>query len=194
MTLARRSIFVFVAIACVLVSVAATASDIPLRNWAAPAYWSPSSGSGGGRTPLIVSTDVSGPLPFVPVVPCRVGDTRPASGYQGAGSPMLALATRAFTIGGLCGIPTGATAVSFEFTATNETAAGNFRAWPQGYSMPTASVLNWGASTGNIGNGIVVPVGGSPATLEVYLNGASGTQTDLVLDVNGYYAVSATNQ
>jgi hypothetical protein len=135
-------------------------------------------------------TDVSGPLPFIPITPCRVVDTRIGSGFSGGYGPpaLVALNTRQFTVGGQCGIPAGAAAVSYEFTAVNMTAAGNFRAWqgPTTGGMPTASVLNWTATMGVAGNGIVIPLGGG--VMNMYLNGAGGSTVDLVLDVNGYYA------
>jgi hypothetical protein len=190
----RWSLLFSVALVFVPYSAAAAGTEVPLKNWAAPPYWTASSAT-PGRTALV---DISGPLPFVPVVPCRVADTRTGSGFSGQYGPpsIVALATRTFTIGGQCGIPNQAAAVSFLITAVNESAAGNFRAWPDGSPMPTvgAAVLVWSATAGQIANGIVVPVGGSPGVLDIYLNGPSGSHTDLVLDVNGYYSTTPANQ
>ena len=184
-----------VAITLLVGAAVATATDIPLKNWAAPKTWTPAMPqTSGGRSALVNPSYP--PLPYIPLPPCRVVDTRLGSGFSGGyGPPALAAqATRAFTIGGQCGIPSDAQAVSFEFTAVNMTANGNFRAWPSGVTMPTASVLNWMATTSVIGNGIVVPVGGSPGVLEVYLNGPLSSTVDLVLDVNGFYGPTPANQ
>ena len=186
---------VSVAVLLLLGAAVATATDIPLKNWQAPKTWTPAAPQASGGRSALVTTSYP-PLPYIPLPPCRVVDTRLGSGFSGGyGPPALAAqATRAFTIGGQCGIPTDAQAVSFEFTAVNMTANGNFRAWPAGVTMPTASVLNWTATTSVIGNGIVVPVGGSPGVLEVYLNGPLSSTVDLVLDVNGFYGPTPADQ
>jgi hypothetical protein len=189
-------------------SVAIADEDIPLQNWDAPPFWSsrittenrqvrasaaratvgqPSS----AREPLVSSP--STPMPFVAVTPCRVADTRPGSGFTGEyGSPALdAQVARSFVIGGQCGIPDSAQAVSFLFTAVNITGDGSLRAFPFGASLPTVggAVLNWVSATpGAVTDAAVVPVGGTPGALTVYLNAPLGTSIDLVLDVNGYYA------
>ena len=117
-------------------------------------------------------------MPFVAVAPCRVADTRIGSGFSGAyGSPAIqAQVLRSFVIGGQCGIPATAQAVSFLFTAVNETATGNFRAFPTGTAMPTVggAVLIWSATTGPITNAAVVPVGGNPGSLDIFMNGGLG--------------------
>jgi hypothetical protein len=162
------------------------AQDIPLKNWSAPSFWSPSSTS-GGRTAL---TDLSGPVPFIPVTPCRVADTR-GNGFTGQyGPPQLQPNTlRNFTIGGQCGIPIGAKAVSFEFTAMNMNTAGNLIAWQAGIAAPASSALNWASTTGVIANGIVVPINSS-GVLSVQTNVPAGGFVDLIIDVNGYYSTT----
>ena len=191
----QQGFLLSVAILLFLGAAVATATDIPLKNWAAPKTWTPAAAQASGGRSALVTTSYP-PLPYIPLPPCRVVDTRLGSGFSGGyGPPALAAqATRAFTIGGQCGIPTDAQAVSFEFTAVNMTANGNFKAWPSGVSMPTASVLNWTATTSVIGNGIVVPVGGSPGVLDVYLNGPLSSTVDLVLDVNGFYGPTPADQ
>ena len=121
-------------------------SDGP-QNWSAPPYWSPPavplaveedgrSALAAGRQPLTASPVA---MPFVAVTPCRVVDTRAGSGFTGAyGQPALqGQATRTFVIGGQCGIPNSAQAVSFLFTAVNMTADGSFRVFPLGAPLPT---------------------------------------------------------
>src|SRR5688500_8579637 len=83
------------------------AQDIPLNNWTAPSTWTPArSGS------ISVMAELSNPLPFFPIDPCRIADTR-GFGFTGAyGPPALAPSgTRNFTIAGQCGIPSNAKAV-----------------------------------------------------------------------------------
>ena len=173
--------------------------DEVMTNWTAPPYWSPSVGKpakDSADTLEAEAVDVvpSPPMPFVATNPCRVADTR-GLGFSGqAGPPALSVGvTRVFQIGGTvagvttqCGIPTTAQAVSFQFTVAGMNSAGNLIAWPDG-APPTTSVLNWNASSLAIGNGIVVPLNAS-AGLSVRVNGGAGAATDLIIDVNGYYA------
>jgi hypothetical protein len=57
------------------------------------------------------------------VTPCRLLDTRGAAGSWG-GPSLQPSASRDFTLGGLCGIPTDAIAVAANVTVTNATASG----------------------------------------------------------------------
>ena len=180
---------------------------IALRNWAAPPFWKapvPRSlpddvPEPEGLRPL--ETDAvqgfpTSPLPFVAITPCRIADTR-GNGFTGqAGPPALNTGPRVFQITGTvvgvptqCGIPSGAEAVSFQFTIVLPNSAGNLIAWPGG-PAPTISVLNWSAGETALGNGTVVPI--SPTgSLNVQINAAIGGATGhLVLDVNGYYGPS----
>ncbi len=93
-------------------------------------------------------------------------------------------ATRSFTIAGQCGIPSGAAAVSFNFGALNVGGAGDLRVFPAGGGVPLVSTLNYTASTPNIANAAIVPLGaGGAITVQ-----ADAVAIDLIIDVNGYYA------
>ena len=163
--------------------------DVPLRNWTVPPYRATS--ANGGLSPM---TDISPGIGFVAVTPCRIADTR-GLGFTGqAGPPVLDTGTRTFQITGTvagvpsqCGIPTGADAVSFQFTIVSPNSNGNLIAWPAGGAPPTISVLNWSAGETALGNGTIVPVSAAGA-LSVRINAAVGNATGhLVLDVNGYF-------
>jgi hypothetical protein len=165
------------------------ANNIP--NWPAPATWTPERASGGIHT----MTDVGVSHPFQAITPCRIADTRAGQGFAGqAGPPALtANVTRSFQITGVvagvpaqCEIPSGAEAVSFQFSVGLPTSAGNFIAWPAGAAIPNISVLNWDGPIGFLGNGTVVPLSAGGA-LSVRLNAAAGQTAHLILDVNGYY-------
>ena len=127
----------------------------------------------------------SAPLPFVAITPCRVADTR-GNGFTGQyGPPSIPNSTRDFTITGQCGIPSGAIAVSFNFTILDMTTGGDIRAYPAGGTMPLVSTQNWIATTGVIANAAIVPIGtGGAITIKVDGTGV----IDLIIDVNGYYA------
>ncbi len=156
-----------------------------ISNWPAPAAWTPTRAVG-----LHTLTNVTSPLPFIGVTPCRVADTR-GNGFTGAyGPPSLAAnGTRSFTITGQCGIPASAEAVSFNFAALNVGAAGDLRVFPAGGAAPLVSTLNFSASTPTIANAAIVALGsGGAITAE-----ADAVSIDLIIDVNGYYAGGVGN-
>ena len=120
---------------------------------------------------------------FFTVTPCRVADTRNAAGPYG-GPALAANVDRTFVIGGQCGIPPTAVAVSFNFTITQPTAAGDLRAFPAGGGLPLVSTLNWSPSQTRANNAVVAL--GPSADLTVHPDQASGT-VHLIVDVNGYF-------
>jgi Chaperone of endosialidase len=150
-----------------------------IPNWSAPATWSPTRTAG-----LHTLANVTSPLPFIGVTPCRVADTR-GNGFTGAYGPpsLIANATRTFTITGQCGIPDDAEAVSFNFGALNVSGAGDLRVFPAGGTIPLVSTLNYNASTPNIANAAIVALGVGAIRVQ-----ADAVSIDLIIDVNGYYA------
>jgi Chaperone of endosialidase len=151
-----------------------------IPDWPAPATWSLSRVAG-----LHTLANITSPLPFIGVTPCRVADTR-GNGFTGGYGPpaLVANATRSFTITGQCGIPASAAAVSFNFGALNVGGGGDLRVFPAGGSVPLASTLNYNANTPNIANAAIVPLGtGGAITVQ-----ADAVSIDLIIDLNGYYA------
>jgi hypothetical protein len=150
-----------------------------IPNWPAPATWSPSRSSG-----RVAALDVTSPLPFIGLAPCRILDTR-GNGFSGAyGPPALVASTlRNFPLSGQCGIPSGAGAVSLNVTVTNTQGPGFILIYPQGGTQPLVSTLNY-VTGQTIANAAVVPLGAGGGVSVVA--GVSGT--DLVIDTNGYYA------
>jgi hypothetical protein len=120
---------------------------------------------------------------FFTVAPCRVADTRGAVGAYG-GPALAANVDRTFVIGGQCGIPSGATAVSFNFTITQPTAAGDLRVFPAGGGLPLVSTLNWSPAQTRANNAIVAL--GAAKDITVHPDQATGT-VQLIVDVNGYF-------
>lgn len=130
-------------------------------------------------------------LPFTPLPPCRLVDTR-GGGAPLSGGFLPPATVRSYAVGGLCGIPANAQAVSLNATVTNATGSGFLILWAQGNGFPPVSTLNFVLGQ-TIANAAVVPLGtqgGISAAL-----GVSGA--DVILDTNGYYspvpAVSSVN-
>jgi alpha-tubulin suppressor-like RCC1 family protein len=122
-------------------------------------------------------------LAFYPVTPCRLVDTRVGSGLLG-GPALLGNQERSFPLlSSPCNIPAGAQAYSLNFTAVpRQGFLGYLTVWPTGQSRPVVSTLN--APTGAItANAAVVPAGNGGA-----INAFVTNETDLVIDVNGYFA------
>ena len=192
--LSRRVLGGFIAVALVLAAgIPAAATDIPLKNWSAPPTWLAQASSGGGRTALALSQGF--PVPFIPVTPCRVMDTR-GNGQTGAfGVPQLGVnVTRTVPIPThptCTGVPTSATAYSLNIAVTN-TGAGAFgflQVWPTGAAQPTSANLNYPGAGATLSNAAVVAAGTSGA-INVFSGNASA---DVIIDINGYYAFDVAN-
>jgi hypothetical protein len=129
-------------------------------------------------------------MQFYPLPPCRVVDTRTGSGSpQGLGPPSLsAQMTRQFPVLDspcFAGIPNTAQAYSFNFTAvppgTNQSLE-YLTVWPTGKTQPYVSTLNNPTAT-VVANAAIVPAGQN-GDIDVFAT----DNTDLVIDVNGYFA------
>jgi len=143
-----------------------------------------SGGSTGSATWSFTTAAPSVGLLFVPVTPCRMADTRNAAGPFG-GPTMTAGSTRSFAIPqSACSIPITALAYSLNVTVVPAGPLGYLSLWPTGQTQPFVSTLN---SPGGIvvANAALVPTG-SGGAVSVYVS----DQTDVVLDINGYFATS----
>jgi hypothetical protein len=133
---------------------------------------------------FVPATD-SGALAFYPITPCRVADTRNAT--ASLGGPSLASGkSRSFPIlASGCSIPASAQAYSFNLTAVPKGSLGYLTAWAAGQAQPAVSSLN--APTGAVtANAAIVPAGSSGA-ITVF----ASNDTDLVIDITGYFATAA---
>ena len=128
----------------------------------------------------------SSSLAFYPITPCRLVDTRPGPPPGPLAGPSLAAKqTRSFPLqSGTCNIPSNAQAYSLNATAMPPKGAnlGFLVLFPTGQKQPGTSTLN--APTGTTtANAAIVPVGTGGA-VSVFTDSA----TDLLLDINGYFA------
>jgi len=138
-------------------------------------------------------------LVYTPITPCRIIDTR------AAGGPIAGGFTRNFLVTGTnlslqggsstgCGVPFGpATAAVVNFVVVAPAGAGDLRQTPFGTPVPLASFLNYvnsGVPNDNTANGLVMTVC-NPATTTCTFDftiQVDGNSTDLVADVQGYFA------
>ena len=121
---------------------------------------------------------------FYPVTPCRLFDTREAAGPLG-GPAISAGARRLFPLGGTCGIPPGARAISTNVTVVAAGAAGSIVLWAGDGEIPGTSNVNVAAGRTRANNGVIELARDGTRTIQV-LNGAAAA-AHLILDVNGYF-------
>jgi hypothetical protein len=105
------------------------------------------------------------------------------------GGPSLAGGqSRTFPIlSSACNVPTTAEAYSLNFTAVpGGRSLGYLTTWPTGQTKPLASNLN--APTGTVVANAAIVQAGTGGSIDVF----AGNATNLVIDINGYFAPMAT--
>jgi hypothetical protein len=133
-----------------------------------------------------VSGNAPSALEFYPVTPCRVADTRNPNGPLG-GPALAAGSTRTFPIlAGICGVPGTAHAYSLNLTVVPSGPLGYLTAWPTGQPQPLVSSLS--STTGSIVTKALIVPSGTGGGVAVYSTDA----TNLIIDINGYFAPAGT--
>ncbi len=101
---------------------------------------------GAGGIGITHATTSSGEMPiYLPIEPCRLGDTRPDFQVGDRGTPLGADET--YTLDGQgavgnCNLPSGTAALSLNVTALDATAPTFVSLFPAGAALPVASHLN----------------------------------------------------
>jgi hypothetical protein len=133
-------------------------------------YFAPSTGPGGLR--------------LYPLSSCRVMDTRGYGKTGGFGPPYLpAYSTRTVAIRSSgCNVPAEAQAYSLNITAVPRGPLDFLTVWPAGQSYSGVSTLN-SPSGRVIANAATVPAGSDGS-----INIVSGNPTEIIIDINGYFA------
>jgi hypothetical protein len=131
---------------------------------------------------FVLATDPSG-LAFYPVTPCRVADTRGPGGPLG-GPALVGNATRTFPVRTACGLPPTAQAYSLNLTVVpGAGSVGYLTGWPTGQPQPFVASLN-SVKPGEItANAAILPAGTS-GDVNIFVT----DNTDLIIDINGYFA------
>jgi hypothetical protein len=132
----------------------------------------------------------SGTYQFYPLTPCRLVDTRRADGELG-GPRLQAQTPRDFRLLQSSCIPAGLNplAYSLNFTVVSNPSGqplGYLTVWPTGESQPVVSTLNNPTAT-VVANAAIVPAGTGGA-IDVY----AYNTTDLLIDIDGYFAAPGT--
>jgi hypothetical protein len=166
---------------------------VALKQWLAPLYWQATPAS-AEEQPVAPAANATGlpananPLVFVAMPPCRVVDTRTiGQGLTGAfGPPSLSGGvSRTFPIlsSTTCTIPAVAQAYSVEMTVVPPGPLAYVTAFPTGQSAPIAAITVESPQGFMASNTGVIPAG-TNGSVDVY----ASNPTDVVIDINGYYA------
>ncbi len=124
-------------------------------------------------------------LAFYPVTPCRLVDTRLAAGPLG-GPALVGGAARTFPLlSSRCNVPLTAQAYSLNYTSVPQGSLGFLTTWPAGQTQPFVSTLN--APTGVTTANAAIVSAGTAGAVTVFVTNNS----DLVIDINGYFAPPA---
>jgi hypothetical protein len=134
---------------------------------------------------VVTGLSANVPLQFIPVKPCRVADTRNATGPFG-GPELSAGTTREFVLPqSACSIPSSAAAYSLNVTVVPNGPLGYLTLYPSDEVRPTVSTLN---SDGRVkANAAIVPAGLNGG-VSVYVTDPS----HVILDIDGYFVPAGT--
>lgn len=125
-----------------------------------------------------------------PMTPCRVIDTRGGSGDLGA-PPLVGRQVRSFPVMNSPCMPQGVNIRAYSFNVTVVPYPGGqplhyLTVWPEGETQPTVSTLNNLTAT-FVANAAIVPAGQNGG-ISVY----ASDSTQLIVDIDGYFAAPAT--
>ncbi len=149
------------------------------------AYWAQAVSNPVGIN--VQGLSATGALQFIPITPCRVADTRNATGPFG-GPQLSAASTRTFNIPqSACDIPSNALAYSLNVTVVPNAGLGYLTIWPSGEEQPLVSTLN--SYDGRVkANAAIIPAGTSGG-VNIYASDA----TNVVLDIDGYFVPAGSS-
>lgn len=138
---------------------------------------------------LTSAPDVIVQTEYVPIVPCRIADTRISTGK------LLVNVTKTFVVSGSsdlsaqggningCPIPLGASAIAASVTSPQADGSGFLRAWATGTPEPQATILNYRGQGISVGDSLPIrTTAGTQLAVKAFAH-----RTDLVIDVLGYY-------
>lgn len=121
------------------------------------------------------------PAAFTPLAPCRILDTR-------SGDPVVGGSTVYLDVRGVCNVPEEANAITFSVAAWQPLANGSLLVWEDGILRPTATTLNYQAVSNAMSSGgvsrLCYPLLECINDLQIW----SSQETDVILDVTGYYS------
>ena len=146
-------------------------------------------------TPRLITTPGSGQTGgFYTLTPCRILDTRQTGAPLTQTNPQ-----RVYQVSGACGVPASAQAVALNVTLVNATTNLSVQGYPGDLPAPGAPGTNVVSASppdhATIAGAAVLPLAtngsGTLGVLMTLAPPATSGQTDLLLDVSGYFAPAA---
>ena len=126
-------------------------------------------------------------LAFYPITPCRIADTPTATAPLGGPSLAGGTSRTLPILSSTCGLPATAQAYSLNFAAVpGGHPLGYVTAWPTGQTKPGVASLN--APTGTVVANAAIVKAGTSGSIDIFASDA----TNLVIDINGYFAPMVT--
>ncbi|MCW2540743.1 MAG: hypothetical protein JWN95_2468 [Frankiales bacterium] len=130
-------------------------------------------------------------LLYVPVTPCRIVDTRKASGPIAANglrivnvSGTIGFAPQGGVAGG-CGIPANALSFTGTLGVIAPSGSGGLKSWPNGSPEVNAAAINYFHVAGAVSSGVTLTIRPSAGQNLVLRN--LGPAVHIYLDVSGYF-------
>lgn len=143
---------------------------------------------GAGGLGLLHATAPDGASAYVPIVPCRLADTRPDSAVGPHAAPLGPDESVTYDgwgdVPGACDLPTGTTGLQLNVTAVGATELTNLRLYPTGQPTPTTSNLNPAPDQPPTPNAVAVTLDSSTGRFDVFNRFGN---VHVVIDVLGYY-------
>ncbi len=117
----------------------------------------------------------------------RIGNYTVDGQYNGIGARSGGSTTEIQVVG-RAGIPADAVAAVINVTAVNTGGAGFMTVYPCGTAIPTASNVNFDSAGSIVANSVISQLGGGKICIYSLVN------SDIVVDINGVFTASDTNQ
>jgi hypothetical protein len=151
----------------------------------------PASGTSADHADVILDvtgyfTNDSTKLTFHPLNPGRILDTRFGAVLSGLTGKLLANSAETLAVDGHWGVPAGASAITGNVTVTGQTHAGYVSVTRDPTDTPTTSTVNFPLAD-NRANGVTAALSAGGDVSMTYASPISGTGTDLILDLSGYF-------
>ena len=144
---------------------------------------------GGGVVWVANASGAGTSSSYVPIVPCRLADTRPETNVGTRSTQIVAGESAIFQVTGSnggCNIPASATGIASNVTAANPTATSFLAVFPADAAFPNVSNLNWAAMGPPVPNQVTVALSAGGAIKAFNHSGG----VDVIIDIVGYYVPS----
>ena len=167
-------------------------ADVASVGWDEITVTNPGGGVSNGVAFAVTSGSTSPTigtsLNYVPVIPCRLVDTRTTPNGAFAGPSITGGTSRNFTIpqNTTCNIPSTSAAYSINVAVIPSGSLGFLTLWPAGQTQPVVATVS--SIDGRVRSNAAIVQAGTGGAISAF---ASNT-TDMVMDIDGYFTTALT--